>query len=141
MIKRLARVKKYCPLEKAMPMEQISDYIFRCPHCGYEVNESVGDSSFHKTVLTTRQSVYSTTGKKYHIKDERSRSDDFRSLNKEFEKIGRADPQSMYNPHINLQPGKNSRSGEWMSADYANLATDMNEEDLNKFFNSNRSRR
>ena len=140
MIKRLAKVKKYCPLEKSMAMEQIGDYTFRCPSCGYEVNESRGDPAYHKTVLVSRPSVYSG-GKKYHVKDEETRSDIFKKLNKEFERRGRQDPQSMYNPQIGLKPGKVSATGEWMSAEYANLATDMDEDQLNKFLRDNRMRK
>lgn len=135
MIKRLARIKKFCPLEKGMPMEQIADFIFRCPSCGYEVNESIGDSSYHHTVLVSRPPVFSISGaKKYVIKEEKSRSDDFKQLNKEFELSKRADPQSMYNPHVALKDGKTTK-GQWMSADYANMSLDYTPEDLEKLFN------
>jgi ribosomal protein L37AE/L43A len=139
MIKRLSTVKKYCVLCKNQPCEQLADHVFRCVRCGYTVDETK-DPAYHQQVLVSKPSIYREE-KKYVIKDEVTRSEEYRRINKEFEKATRLDRQSMYNPNINLQPGKVSRTGEWMSAVYANLATEMDEESLNRFFRANKNRK
>jgi hypothetical protein len=128
---RLSHYKKYCPLCKNQPCEQLGDYIFRCIRCGHTVNEQQ-DPALHNRVLVAKPSIYHH-GKKYIIKEGQTRSQYFRQIRKEFEHPVRYDKDSMYNPNNLPNPGMSTK-GKWMSSQYANLATDFSQEELDKMF-------
>lgn len=138
------RVKKYCPLCKDQPTDKIGDYTYRCVRCGFEFDESKGQSAYHKQVLVAKPSIitYGQT-KKYIIKDEGepSRSEMLTSMNADTSHQ-RYDKDSMLNPAIKLQPGKIGRTDLWMSAKYASMYTDVvtpeKEEEWNKLLKTKR---
>jgi hypothetical protein len=131
---KLSHYKKYCPLEKNIPMEQLSDFVFRCISCGYKVDERQGDTALHNRVLIAKPSIYEY-GKKYVIKEGQSRSEYFRKIRKEFENPMRYDKDSMY-AH-DLKPGMTSQN-QWMNVKYCNMSLDYTEEELSKMFAKHR---
>jgi hypothetical protein len=109
-----------------MPTKQVGDYTYRCIRCGFEFDESKGQSAYHKQVLMAKPSII-TYGheKKYFIKDKDtpSRSEALTKMNADTSHQ-RYDKDSMLNPSIRLQPGKIGRTDLWMNANYATMATD-----------------
>jgi ribosomal protein L37AE/L43A len=136
---RTRRPKKWCPLCRDYPTEQLGDSIYKCIKCGYTINEALGQANYHRQVLVAKQSIIGQRIQKRHfIKDEDipSRSEHIRQIHKELESGKRYDAQSMYNPNNKLMPGKVSNTDLWMSAQYCNLYTDAvtpeKEESLHK---------